>query len=83
MQFIPVKKKVYLNHVRCPYCYKWFKNKYAVYGHWAYCDAYKEFLETHPRDDRIPFVFRSSGHVADFGPGLNPHLPVTHKRTRI
>ncbi len=68
-----MKRKKSSRGVYCPYCGRVFSNKKAVYSHWGHCEEYKKFLATHERDERLPFVFRGSPYVPDFGPGRNPN----------
>jgi hypothetical protein len=45
--------------IRCPYCDKKLKGVKAVYGHWAFCEAYKEFVKKHGKEARLPFKWIS------------------------
>lgn len=63
--------------IYCPYCNRLFDNKYAVYGHWRSCESYKEFLQTHERDERLPLRWtgkKRGQYVPAFGPGLLPDV---------
>jgi hypothetical protein len=41
--------------IKCPYCGKRLNSVKAVYGHWSWCGAYKEFVKNNGKPARLPF----------------------------
>lgn len=41
--------------IKCPYCFKKLGGIKSVYGHWAFCSKYKDFVEKNGKEARLPF----------------------------